>query len=202
MRVRTFTEQGRRAQIIASAIETIAELGYGQASFARIAKHAGLSSTRLISYHFDGKAELIEQVVTEVYTAAGAFMAPIVAAATTPTATLTAYLRSNIEFMRAHPTYLVAISEILHNHRGTDGKLRFFGEADGEDAVLEPVRALLRTGQESGEFREFSVPHMAWTIRAAIDDIGFRFAADPGLDLGRCADELATLFTAATGRTP
>ena len=202
MRVRTFTEQGRRAQIVASAIETIAELGYGQASFARIAERAGLSSTRLISYHFDGKTELIEQVVTEVYTAGGAFMAPLVAAATTPTETLAAYLRSNVEFMRAHPTYLVAIGEILHNHRDADGKLRFLGEADGEDAVLEPVRALLRAGQESGEFREFSVPHMAWAIRAAVDDIGFRFAADPGLDLGRCADELVTLFTAATGRTP
>lgn len=33
----------------------IAELGYAQASFARIAGRAGLSSTRLISYHFAGK---------------------------------------------------------------------------------------------------------------------------------------------------
>ena len=35
-----------------SAITTIAELGYASASFARIAKRAGLSSTGLISYHF------------------------------------------------------------------------------------------------------------------------------------------------------
>lgn len=202
MRVKTFTEQGRRAQIVASAIETIAEVGYGQASFARIAERAGLSSTRLISYHFDGKAELIEQVVAEVYTAAGAFMAPLVAAAKTPAETLAAYLRSNVEFMRTHPHHVVAISEILHNHRGADGHLRYFGETGGEDAVLEPVHAVLRAGQESGEFREFSVPHLAWVLRAAIDDIGFRFAADPGLDLGRCADELIDLFTAATRRTP
>jgi AcrR family transcriptional regulator len=39
---RSFTAQARRAQIVRAAIETIAELGYGQASFARIAERAGL----------------------------------------------------------------------------------------------------------------------------------------------------------------
>ena len=34
---RTFTETARRAQIVKAAIDTIAELGYGQASLARIA---------------------------------------------------------------------------------------------------------------------------------------------------------------------
>ncbi len=40
----------RRAQIV-----VLGEHGYGQTSFARIAKEAGLSGTRLISYHFAGK---------------------------------------------------------------------------------------------------------------------------------------------------
>jgi AcrR family transcriptional regulator len=40
---RTFTETARRAQIMAAAIDTIAELGYGQASLARIAEAAGTS---------------------------------------------------------------------------------------------------------------------------------------------------------------
>ena len=38
---RTFIETARRAQIVAAAIDTIAELGYGQASLARIAERAG-----------------------------------------------------------------------------------------------------------------------------------------------------------------
>jgi TetR/AcrR family fatty acid metabolism transcriptional regulator len=42
---RTFTESARRAQIVQAAIETIAEVGYARASYARIAEHAGLSST-------------------------------------------------------------------------------------------------------------------------------------------------------------
>ena len=37
-----------------AAIETIAQAGYRDATFARIAERAGLSSTGLISYHFAG----------------------------------------------------------------------------------------------------------------------------------------------------
>src|SRR6202453_4771003 len=47
---RTFIETARRAQIVAAAIDTIAELGYAQASFARIADRVGISRG-LISYH-------------------------------------------------------------------------------------------------------------------------------------------------------
>jgi AcrR family transcriptional regulator len=52
---RTFTESARRAQIVAAAIDVIADGGYASASFAAIARRAGLSSTGLISYHFASK---------------------------------------------------------------------------------------------------------------------------------------------------
>ena len=50
----TFTEEARRGQIIACAIEVLAELGYAQTSFARIAERLGISKS-VISYHFGGK---------------------------------------------------------------------------------------------------------------------------------------------------
>ncbi|MQA95092.1 MAG: TetR family transcriptional regulator [Streptosporangiales bacterium] len=37
----TFTTTARRAQIVAATIDTLAELGYGQTTFARIAERAG-----------------------------------------------------------------------------------------------------------------------------------------------------------------
>ena len=55
---RTFTETARRAQIVTAAIDTIAELGYGRASLARIAETAGTSKS-VILYHFSGKDDLI-----------------------------------------------------------------------------------------------------------------------------------------------
>jgi AcrR family transcriptional regulator len=56
-RNQTFIEAARRAQIVTAAIETIAGLGYGQASLARIAERAG-TSKGVISYHFPGKDDL------------------------------------------------------------------------------------------------------------------------------------------------
>jgi TetR/AcrR family transcriptional regulator, fatty acid metabolism regulator protein len=76
---RTFTETARRAQIVAAAIDTIAELGYGQASLARIAETAG-TSKGVILYHFGGKDELIRELVAELVARGVAYMSPRVEA--------------------------------------------------------------------------------------------------------------------------
>ena len=67
---RTFTETARRAQIMAAAIDAIAELGYGQASLARIAEAAD-TSKGVIIYHFGGKDELIKELLQELIARAG-----------------------------------------------------------------------------------------------------------------------------------
>jgi TetR/AcrR family transcriptional regulator, fatty acid metabolism regulator protein len=72
---RTFIETARRAQIVAAAIDTIAEAGYAHMSFARIAGRAGISRG-LISYHFAGKDDLIKQVVHDVVEQGVAYMRP------------------------------------------------------------------------------------------------------------------------------
>src|ERR1700761_5363852 len=72
---RTFTETARRAQIVAAAIDTIAELGYGQASLARIAETAG-TSKGVIIYHFGGKDELMRELVAELSAKGRAYLGP------------------------------------------------------------------------------------------------------------------------------
>jgi AcrR family transcriptional regulator len=49
---RRLSPAARRREIVAATIDTVAALGYRSASFAKIAERSGLSSTRLISYHF------------------------------------------------------------------------------------------------------------------------------------------------------
>ncbi len=46
-------------------------VGYGNTSFARIAKAAELSSTGIISYNFAGKDDLMREIVGEVLRVAG-----------------------------------------------------------------------------------------------------------------------------------
>jgi len=191
----SFIETARRAQLIECAIETIATLGYAQASLAQIAKRAGISKS-VITYHFTNKEELIEQVVTEIYTAGARFMGPQIAAQPTATLMLQTYIQTNVEYIRTHLLQMMAIMEIAINFRTEDGKLRY-GIAT-EEPVLAALEALLRKGQHEGDFRAFDLRVMAMTIRRSIDALPPLFVANPNLDADMYARELVTLFDRAT----
>jgi len=190
----TFTEAARRAQLIECAIETIATLGYAQASLAQIAKRAGISKGVII-YYFSSKEELIEQVVTEIYTAAVQAVTPQIAVQPTAQLRLQAYIRSAVDYIGTHRMRMVALLEIALNFRTADGKLRYSGT---EEWILTALEALLRQGQEEGEFRAFDQRVMAVTIRRAIDAVAPLLAAHPNLDTNSYARELVTLFDRAT----
>lgn len=185
----------RRAQLIECAIETIAALGYAQASLAQIAKRAGISKS-VITYYFKSREALIEQVVAEILTAAASFMVPQIEASSTATGRLQAYLRSNIAYIAAHRMQMATLIEIVLNVRTKDGELRY--HPGWEKADLEGLEAILRQGQDEGEFRAFDPLVMAITIRGAIDAVGRFLVAHPNLDGETYAQELVTLFGRAT----
>ena len=193
---RSFIEIARRAQIIECAIDVIAKLGYGRASLAEIAKRAGVSKG-VISYHFAGKSELMQQVINSVIEKAGAVMLPRIFAERSAAGMLRAYIESNLEFLDSHRNHIMAVMNISGGARGDDGKPMIDLTLTFEPAVRE-LENLLRSGQEHGEFREFSTRVMAVTIRNAIDAVSLQLAANPELDLKIYANELATLFNVAT----
>ncbi|MFI1995526.1 TetR/AcrR family transcriptional regulator [Actinoplanes sp. NPDC020271] len=192
----TVAASARRAQIVTAAIDTIAELGYGNASFARIAKRAGISSTRLISYHFDDKAELVRAVVGAVLTEAAEHMGKRMRAAGNRTELLTAYVESNLEFIAEHPAAIRAVIEIATSARTDDG-VPLVRPSDVDDPTAR-LATMFREGQEAGEFRAFDPVVMAVTLRAAIDAA----AGTPDLDPHAYAAELVALFTRAVRKDP
>jgi len=193
---RTFTETARRAQILAAAIDTIAALGYGQASLARIAETAG-TSKGVIVYHFGGKDELIRELVAEVVARGVAYMEPRIEAEPTGAGKLRAYIESNLAFMRENRNHMVAIVEIVLNARAADGS-RLYDFAVQDEGVAA-LQGLLAHFQGTGEFRAGFDPHvMAMAIRAAINAVPAQLARDPALDVGHHARELADLFHLAT----
>jgi TetR/AcrR family transcriptional regulator, fatty acid metabolism regulator protein len=193
---RTFTETARRAQIVAAAIDTIAELGYGQASLARIAGTAG-TSKGVIIYHFGGKDELIRELVAGLVARGVAYMEPQIDAEPTGAGKLRAYIESNLAFMRENRNHMVAIVEIALNARAADGsRLYDFSVQDAGVAALEQLLAYF---QGTGEFRGGFDPHvMAMAIRAAINAVPVQLARDPALDVGHHAREIADMFHIAT----
>jgi len=191
---RTFIEAARRAQIAAAAIDTIAETGYAGASFARIAERLGISRG-LISYHFAGKDDLINQVVHEAAEQAIAYIRPRVLAESTGPAMLRAYIQSNLAFMRDHRNNVLAMIEIA---RSAEGRRIFYGDT----AVVNAVGALehaLSGFQTAGQFRpDFDPRVMAIAIRAAIEAASPRLALDPEFDMDNYASEIITVFDMAT----
>jgi AcrR family transcriptional regulator len=193
---RTFTETARRAQIVAAAIDTIAGLGYGQASLARIAAAAG-TSKGVIIYHFGGKDELIRELAAELVAHGVAYMQPRIDAAPDGAGKLRAYIESNLAFMRDNRNHVAAIVEIALNARAADGSRLY--DFSVQDAGVAALQQLLAHYQHTGEFRTGFDPHvMAMAIRAAINAVPAQLARDPALDISHHAHELAGTFHLAT----
>jgi AcrR family transcriptional regulator len=193
---RTFIELARRAQIVQAAIDTIAEVGYGRASLARIAARIGISKG-VISYHFAGKEELIQQVVSEIIEQGKAYMEPRILAEPSGTAMLRTYIETNLTFMKEHRNHMVAIVEIARSGVAADGS-RLYGDAD-ITAAVDALERLLRIFQARGEVRaDFDPRVMAVAIRAAIDAVPRQLARQPDLDVDTYAREIANTFALAT----
>ncbi|MBF6170499.1 TetR/AcrR family transcriptional regulator [Nocardia blacklockiae] len=193
---RSFIEEARRRQIIAAAVDVIAEFGYGNASLARIARQAGISKG-VISYHFDGKDDLMEQLVVQLYVSAAEQIAPAVTAAEGPRERVLAYIRSNLEFIDANRKYVAALTDVVINLRDADGQLRFAG-GDGEQEIKQPLVDLLTDGQRGGVFGEFDPVAMAESIRDAIDGAAGRAIRAADFDLTAYSAHLCRLYDLAT----
>ncbi|GIL27459.1 TetR/AcrR family transcriptional regulator [Actinocatenispora comari] len=188
---RSLAAQARRAQIVDAAIEVIAAAGFAQCSFGRIAKHAGLSSTRLISYHFEDKNELIQAVVDTVLGEATRYVQPRIAATADRRAALAAYITANLEFLHDHPTRIRALVEIFAGARNDD-------RLTTSDTPRAVAIDFFRAGQREGVFRRFDPEVMATVLRAAIDAV----AMQPDVDHAAYTGELVELFDRVTRADP
>ena len=198
----TFIEAARRAQIVAAAIDTIAELGYGRASLARIAKRAG-TSKGVISYHFASKDDLIREIVAEVLARAEASMLPRILAQSSSGSGHAAGLH------RVEPRVHAGAPQ-SPGRRSSRSSLtpaartaaRSFDEKS-LDYLVTSLEQLLAHFQAAGDFRaDFDPQVMALAIRGAIDQMPPRLARDPDLDVDGYAREMAALFDRATRGEP
>jgi AcrR family transcriptional regulator len=194
----SFIEKARRAQIVECAIETIAEVGYAQASLGQIAKRAKISKG-VISYHFANKEELMEQIPIEYYVAWQSFISPRIEAQKSPKEMLRVYIESNLAFIDENRQHVFAVIEVVSNKRTADGKLQFAAEHD--ETILLPIENILIMGMQEGIFRGFTRPSarvMALTIRNAIDGFTIELMRKPHLDVQVYTRELVTIFDQST----
>lgn len=191
----TFIEQARRAQIVQAAIETIAEVGYANATFARIASRAGISPG-LISYHFAGKAELVTQIVADIEASMDRAILAVAEGEGSYPAALRAVIETQVRYFAAHTAEVLALGEIF-THARHDPGVGDLAEASRRGSLAE-IEDMLREGQEHGELGEFSPRLMAVTLLAALEAVPGELLAHPDADVDEHARGLADIFEAAT----
>ncbi|MFT4125431.1 MAG: TetR/AcrR family transcriptional regulator [Gordonia sp. (in: high G+C Gram-positive bacteria)] len=199
----TFTERARRAQIVDCAIETIAELGYPQASVRKIADRAGVAMS-VVLYHFGNKDELVAAVVSECYRSLLTMMVPAVAAQETAAGKLAAHIRTHLHYIGTNRAHQTSIMEIANGFRGRGGERLADLPIDPEHlgALAEvDLDVIFRLGVESGEFRPLSPDSMAMAVRGALGVALLRVTADDAFDVAAYGDDLVDAFLRASVAT-
>jgi len=164
-----------------------------------LAERSGLSSTRLISYHFAGRDELMASTVAHAYQQLREHVGERLAAAAGPRAQLAAYIRAVVEFVAQHRIAMRALALIFVGFRDEFGDSRVY-DTRSDQRAIGAVEQILRDGQESGAFRTFDPFIMGSVIQRSVDGLGFLLETQPDLDLGAYADELVETFDLATRR--
>lgn len=190
----SFIEKQRRRQIIDATIAVLARSGVAQTSLSGIAAQAGISKS-IISYHFNGKDEIFEQVFGTVSSCIEAALAPQIERATTPWARIAAYIDGQLRHMRDHRQHLLAIGHIALSHIGTGTTPDYIAAASVEEHNL--LRGWLFEGQSNGDFASFDTSVMAATIAGAIESTLSQWAENPETDLDHYSKELIALFDRA-----
>jgi TetR/AcrR family fatty acid metabolism transcriptional regulator len=188
----TFIEEARRKQIIDSTIQTLANRGFINTTLAEIADQIGVSKG-VISYHFNGKDELIDATLDTIIETQVSIRQERIDEQSEPLEKMRAYFRANIEFLKNYPTYIPALLELWASYSSLEAKL-YFNRMAYEPARVQ-LKDIFRFGQERGDFSEFDPLVNASLIQGAIDGIMWQWYFNPEkVDPDAYIEELLSIF--------
>jgi AcrR family transcriptional regulator len=172
-RRRTFVEAARRRQILACAMELIAEHGYANATLARIAERASISKAAVL-YHFESKEEILRQVLTETLDEVTTQLSEALSAAASPPDAIAAYVHTLIAYLADHPAGVrILVEGVASTELVTGTNMRT------EPERWRVVADIFAQGQQSGHFRDFDTRTAAICLNGAIDAIASEMIANP-----------------------
>jgi AcrR family transcriptional regulator len=171
----SFIEEKRRSQIVEIAIQTIATQGFSQASF-----------------HFDGKEDLVEEILRSLLRKPAEFVKERVSLAETALEKLRAYIEANFEFMRMNRVGYVALVDLWGQRDGGHNSLN----ADAYEPSRHYLAHILEEGQRTGEMRALPVMPTASLIQGAIDGVMLQWVLDEkAIDLDVARDEVVRMVS-------
>jgi AcrR family transcriptional regulator len=188
----TFIEEARRKQLVEVAIETIASEGFINTTLADIARRADISKG-VISYHFDSKDELINEVIHALLRESYDYIRPRVDAVSPAPDKLSAYVRASFEYMALYRDRAAAQVDLWGSFVSTDAKHDF--NATAYDPCRRFLSIILRQGHEEGSLRPVNVTALASTIQAMIDGLMIQWVFDAdAVSLNDCAEQVIAML--------
>ncbi|AIK38640.1 bacterial regulatory s, tetR family protein [Bacillus pseudomycoides] len=164
----SFIAEARREQIITAAIKVLKEIGYVSTSLSKIAKKANIS-TGLISYHFSGKEDLMNNTLIYLVEQEWSYIHERVVKKQTFTEKLTTFIEASLAYQITNRTNNIALVEIIFNARTPD-HIPYYLLEDDEDLKNSLLQNILLQGQESKEFKDFHPQVIATVIQGAISE--------------------------------
>jgi AcrR family transcriptional regulator len=187
---RRLGEDERRRQIMAAALQEVADRGYEGASLTRVAARAGVAKG-LVWHYFAGKDDLMGATARAAMEALRADVVAGIDLDRPVPDVIRAALRAAAALVRTRRDELVALNRIVHNLR------RAGGEDVAADFYEETHRAqeeLFRRGQAEGSLRRLDPRVMAVTYQGAVDTMLAYLEAHPDVDPGAYAAALAEVL--------
>ena len=189
----SFIEEARRKQIVDKAIVIIANRGYSQASLSEIARAVGCSKG-VISYHFEGKEELVEEILSRLLREPAAYIKHRVDAEASALDKLRAYVEANFDYMELHRDHYVALVDLWGSRGWSEGRNRFDADAYGPSRAY--LSRIFELGEADGQFRALPGNTMASVVQAAIDGVMMQWVFDQeAIDLDACKAQILDMIS-------
>lgn len=160
---KSLIEDIRKDQIIGSAIESLASVGYFKATLDQIAETADVSRG-VVSYYFKSKDQLLSSVMKVLLQRQWNFIMTRVNNVDSPSDKLREYISASFDHMIADRTHYEAQIELLVDVEfKRELPIKLYG------ICINSIEEILTSGIESGEFRAFNIHNMAVLIQSCID---------------------------------
>lgn len=166
----SFIAEARREQMIQACIDALNEYGYTNVSLTKVAQKAKVS-TGLISYHFSGKMDLMNQTLLYLLNKKLDFISGKVVQEQTSISQLKAYIEASLAYQVANYKNNIALIEIVFNAKDEEGVPYYRAVHDEEDQLNALLKDILLEGQKRKEFSDGFDPEMLCIlIQGAIEE--------------------------------
>lgn len=189
----TFIEIARRQQILEVALTMFADKGFHQTSLAEIASELKISKG-VISYHFNGKSDLGQEVIRHIIRKLSKTIQERVDRQNTGRDKLLEFVSACIDYMDTHRTDYLTYMDTMGCFGSMQEKRDMFAWANRN--TREVLVGLIKEGQADGSIGKIHAQNSADVLQSIMDGLMEATAAEPDvINLKACKRIIEQMIT-------